>query len=101
MRTRLAATRAPTPASPSVEDGWGYAIRRAWRNGSHDLFGFTTDRHQADRALARDHRFWRSGPVRPAAVYVVATPACAVIAHPVDGCRSSSCPDSLGRGEVR
>ncbi|QOC94340.1 hypothetical protein [Micromonospora craniellae] len=94
--------RTPTVGGTgSSEEVWGWAVRREWRDGRHDLFGFTADRHMADRAVARDRGFWRVGPVRPAAVYVVAANASAVVGHPVSGCCDSSCPDSPERGEVR
>ncbi|MEU3455261.1 hypothetical protein ABZ671_16945 [Micromonospora sp. NPDC006766] len=80
---------------------WGYAVRREWSNGSHDLFGFTSDKGEAERSLTRDQSYWRRGPVRPVAVYVVAANASAVEQHAVDGCRSASCPDSPKRGELR
>ena len=106
LATRLGVTH-PAGAVPhagagtSTEFVWGYAIRREWRNGSHDLFGFTPDAGIAQRRLARDQSYWHYGPVRPAAVYLV--PACLgdVDRHPVGGCRRSWCPDSLERGESR
>ncbi|MEU7753662.1 hypothetical protein [Micromonospora sp. NPDC049171] len=81
------------------EYAWGYAIRREWPDGAHDLFGFTPDTHTAIRRLHRDRSFWRGGPVRPTAVYLVPTNAAEVDGHPVDGCRRSECPDSPQRGQ--
>ncbi|MDG4807639.1 hypothetical protein O7634_12840 [Micromonospora sp. WMMD1120] len=83
----------------STEYAWGYAIRREWPDGTHDLFGFTADTDTATRQLNRDRSFWRSGPVRPTAVYLVPANAADVGAHPVDGCRRSGCPDSPKRGQ--
>lgn len=83
------------------EYAWGYAIRREWPDGTHDLFGFTPHAHLAQRRLDRDLGFWRSGPVRPAAVYLVAANAADVGRHPVDGCRGAWCPDSPERGQQR
>lgn len=88
-------------AGASTEFVWGYAIRREWPDGSHDLFGFVPDKEKAERSLARDRSFWRDGPVRPVAVYLVPASAADVDRHPVDGCRASWCPDSLQRGESR
>lgn len=85
----------------SEEFAWGYAIRREWPDGAHDLFGFTVDADAAQHQLDRDECYWRSGPVRPAAAYVVPANAGDVNRHPVDGCRSSSCPNSPERGQQR
>lgn len=83
----------------SSEYAWGYAIRREWPDGAHDLFGFTPAAGTAIRRLQRDRSFWRGGPVRPTAVYLVPANAADVGAHPVDGCRRSGCPDSPERGQ--
>ncbi|SCL17917.1 hypothetical protein GA0074694_2174 [Micromonospora inyonensis] len=80
---------------------WGYAVRREWSSGAHDLFGFTPDAAIAQRRLDRDQGYWRTGPMRPAAVYLVAANAVDVNRHPVDGCRMVSCPDSPRVGEWR
>lgn len=85
----------------SAEYAWGYAIRREWPNGMHDLFGFTADQQAAERSLDHDQRYWRRGPIRPTAVYLVAANASDVNRHPMDGCRSTSCPDSPERGQRR
>ncbi|MDG4795173.1 hypothetical protein [Micromonospora sp. WMMD1082] len=105
LLSALMSTAHAGAAVPAADDDvaareglWGYAIRREWRNGEHDLFGFTSDRDEADRAVACDERFWRRGPVRPLAVYVVPTNAAGVDRHSVDGCRAGSCPDSPVRG---
>ncbi|MET8278471.1 hypothetical protein [Micromonospora sp. NPDC005174] len=83
----------------STEYAWGYAVRREWPGGTHDLFGFTPDADTAIRRLDRDRSFWRGGPVRPMAVYVVPANAADVDSHPVDGCRMVGCPDSPERGQ--
>ncbi|MFI7578327.1 hypothetical protein [Micromonospora sp. NPDC049497] len=80
---------------------WGYALRREWPDGTHDLFGFTPEAGTAQRRLDRDQGYWRSGPVRPMAVYVVAANAADVKQHPVYGCRRSGCPNSPDRGQQR
>ncbi|MEU9508574.1 hypothetical protein AB0D32_20130 [Micromonospora sp. NPDC048170] len=82
-----------------MEYVWGYAIRREWPDGAHDLFGFAADPETAQRWLDRDRAYWRGGPVRPAAVYLVAANAADVDRHPVAGCRRSCCPDSPERGQ--
>ncbi|MFY1597347.1 hypothetical protein [Micromonospora sp. WMMD737] len=78
---------------------FGYAIRREWPSGEHDLFGFTPDADIAQRHLDRDQGYWQSGPVRPAAVFVVAVNARDVERHPVGGCRQSWCPNVPERGQ--
>lgn len=83
----------------STEYAWGYAIRREWPDGTHDLFGFTAETDTAIRRLNHDRSFWRGGPVRPTDVYLVPANAADVGAHPVDGCRRSGCPDSPQRGQ--
>lgn len=98
-RTGVAVTHAGDVTS--TEYVWGYVIRREWADGRHDLFGFTADADKARRRLDRAERFWRGGPVRPVAVYVVAANASDVNQHPVDGCRSTLCPDSPERGQCR
>lgn len=78
---------------------WGYAVRREWADGRHDLFGFTPDAGTARHRLDRDQDYWRRGPIRPTSVYLVPANASDVNRHPVDGCRRRSCPDSPERGE--
>ncbi|WP_431937068.1 hypothetical protein [Micromonospora sp. RP3T] len=82
----------------SDEVAWGYAVRREWANGLHDLFGFTADAKAAKRQLDHEAAFWRLGPVRPVAVYLVAATSVEVDRHPVGGCDRTSCPDSPDRG---
>ncbi|WP_084757054.1 hypothetical protein [Micromonospora cremea] len=83
----------------SMEYAWGYAVRRQWPDDAHDLFGFTPQADLARRRLDRDRGYWRSGPIRPTAVYLVAANAADVSRHPVNGCRHSCCPDSTQRGQ--
>ncbi|MFJ6200138.1 hypothetical protein [Micromonospora sp. NPDC092111] len=96
-RTRADVTNRAEGASDTFV--WGYAIRREWPDGAHDLFGFTPRADVALRRLDRDRGYWRTGPVRPTAVYLVAVNAADVAAHPVRGCRRSSCPDAPQRGQ--
>lgn len=77
---------------------WGYAVRREWPDGTHDLFGFVARLEEAEERVARDRRYWRAGPVRPTAVYVVGASEGDVLRHPVDGCRSVWCLSSVERG---
>ncbi|WKU03932.1 hypothetical protein [Micromonospora sp. HUAS LYJ1] len=77
---------------------WGYALRREWPDGTHDLFGFTPRADVALRRLDRDRGYWRTGPVRPVAVYLVPVHAADVTTHPVRDCRKASCPDAPRRG---
>ncbi|MFI7025160.1 hypothetical protein ACIBMZ_20830 [Micromonospora sp. NPDC049900] len=88
-------------AGTAAENVQGFAIRREWRNGSHDLFGFTPDKEVAERSLVRDKRYWLYGPVRPEAVFLLPVNAADVDRHPVDGCFGSLCPDTRERGELR
>ncbi|WP_328340534.1 hypothetical protein [Micromonospora sp. NBC_00421] len=101
-------SRPTAPDSADGEDGagvgagvdlWGYAIRREWSDGAHDLFGFTPRAGVALRRLDRDRGYWRGGPVRPTAVLLVTASAGDVVSHPVRGCRKLSCPDSLQWGQ--
>ncbi|MFG3423245.1 hypothetical protein [Micromonospora sp. NPDC048063] len=103
MLTTARIGAAVTDAGDVTSDAyaWGYAIRREWPDGTHDLFGFTPDADTAQRQLDRDGGYWRSGPVRPTAVYLVAANAADVNQHPVDGCRTTSCPNSPNQGEWR
>lgn len=100
VRTGGTVTDAGDVTSPP-EWAFGYAIRREWPNGAHDLFGHAPDAATAQRRLNRDRAFWAGGPVRPAAVYLVPASAADVERHPVDGCRRSGCPDSPERGQQR
>ncbi|MEU7802636.1 hypothetical protein AB0B10_25590 [Micromonospora arborensis] len=86
-------------AVTAMEYAWGYAIRREWPDGAHDLFGFAPDQGTAQSALERDRGYWRSGPVRPTTTYLVAASAADVDRHPTVGCRRSCCPDSPERGQ--
>lgn len=97
IATACTADLALADNTTSTEYAWGYAIRREWPDGTHDLFGFVADTDTAIRRLNRDRSFWRGGPVRPTAVYLVPANAADVGAHPVDGCRRSGCPDSPQR----
>ncbi|QKW13411.1 hypothetical protein [Verrucosispora sp. NA02020] len=94
--TAAGADTTPGAAMPS-EYLWGYAIRRQWPDGSHDLFGFTPDPQTAAHRLTRDRSYWRTGPIRPTAVYLVPTNDATVHHHPVTGCRHHSCPDNPDR----
>lgn len=101
----------PARTRPATPDGagdadmgsevhlWGYALRREWPDGTHDLFGFTPRADVALRRLDRDRSYWRTGPVRPTAVYLVPVHAADVVAHPVRDCRKPSCPNSPQRGQ--
>lgn len=106
---RLSTTCRPLPIDAAVTDAGvvtpagtiGFGVRRVWPDGSHDLFGFTEDVEAAMKNLDRDRAFWRRGPRRPAAVYLVATSAADVDRHPTSGCLSASCPNIQMRGSLR
>lgn len=78
---------------------WGYANRRGWPDGHHGPFRFTPDVDTTRRRLDHDQGYRHGGPVRPAAVYLMAAIADDAHRHPADGCQRSSCPDSPERGE--
>ena len=97
-------TAAALDAADGTRDdayAWGYALRREWPDGTHDLFGLTPTADTAQRRLDRDRGHWRNGPVQPTAVYVGAANAADVKQHPVQGCRHSGCPNSPDRGQQR
>lgn len=83
----------------SAEYAWGYAIRREWPDGHHGPFRFTPDVDTTQWRLDHDQGYRHGGPVRPAAVYLMAAIADDAHRHPADGCQRSSCPDSPERGE--
>jgi hypothetical protein len=58
---------------PARLEPWqpGFAVRRDWPDGTHDLVGFRTTALQAHRFAERDRRYWRWGPLRPRAWAVV------------------------------
>ncbi|MFJ2087527.1 hypothetical protein ACIOBK_33720 [Micromonospora chokoriensis] len=97
FRTGASVTDAGDVTSDAYE--WGYAVRREWASGDHDLFGFAPDAATAQRQLDHDRNYWCHGPVRPAAVYLVPAGAADVARHSVVGCRLSCCPDAVERGQ--
>jgi hypothetical protein len=70
-----------------------YAVRRLWPDGSHDYIGLSQLPAEAQRALERDRRYWRRGPVRPSDYRVVAISAHDFNLHRYrHTCRSPDCP---------
>ncbi len=74
------------------EDPWGYAVRRDWPDGTHDLYAFTVQRERADQQLNRDRGYWRPGLMRPTAMWVVRVSPAHLQGHKQDGCRNGRCP---------
>ncbi len=69
-----------------------YAVRRDWRDGTHELLCPRRDERRAARALAGDAAYWRPGPLRPQLSLVALTLA-EFRSHPANGsCRSTACP---------
>jgi hypothetical protein len=69
-----------------------WAVRRDWRDGTHEYICPRRVEGRARRALADDAAFWRRGPVRPT-LSLVWLPLAEFRAH-VRGhaCRSKTCP---------
>ncbi|GAA4263425.1 hypothetical protein GCM10022255_107860 [Dactylosporangium darangshiense] len=65
----------------------GYAVRRTWPDGLHELLCFRSRQARVERLLARDMRSWQRGPIRPVAWHVVPVDLRSYRAH--DG----RCPD--------
>jgi hypothetical protein len=43
----------------------GYAVRREWPDGTHQLVGFSARPAAMVRFIRRDRSYWRGGPGRP------------------------------------
>jgi hypothetical protein len=69
-----------------------FAVRRQWPDGGHDYIALSATPGEAQRALERDRRYWRRGPVRPSDCRVVAISARDFDLHRFrHGCRSPDC----------
>ncbi|MDT4989335.1 MAG: hypothetical protein QOI74_3429 [Micromonosporaceae bacterium] len=70
MATRQGVTTEP---AQRLRETWeaGFATRRDWPDGSHDVVGFRWSATSAARFRERDRRYWRRGPVRPTTWAVV------------------------------
>jgi len=74
----------------------GYAVRRDWPDGTHELVGFQAAPVEAARFLQRDRWYWRRGPLRPRAWDVVLVSRRDFELHAVrHDCRSPDCPRSF------
>jgi len=73
----------------------GYAVRRDWPDGTHELVGFGFLRVRAERFAKQDQAYWRPGPLRPYAyaVVVVSRRDFRLHARRYD-CRSLDCPSA-------
>jgi len=71
----------------------GYAVRRDWPDGTHELVGFRFLRIRAERFAQQDRAYWRRGPLRPYAyaVVVISRRDFRLHARRYD-CRSPDCP---------
>jgi hypothetical protein len=81
--------------APLTRESWqaGYAARREWADGSHDLVGFRWTEASAAKFVDRDRWYWRRGPVRPQSWELVLVSRRDFDLHAGrDGCRSPGCP---------
>jgi hypothetical protein len=81
-------------------DAWslGFAIRRDWPDGSHELVGFTESETRAERFVRRDREYWRRGPVRPRSWQIVAVSRRDFDLHERRfGCQAPDCPTADDR----
>lgn len=56
---------------PSIGNQAGFAVRRDWPNGEHDIVTWRLDPDGLDRWIVRDHEFWLRGPYCPVSWTVV------------------------------
>ncbi|MEV0732299.1 hypothetical protein [Polymorphospora sp. NPDC050346] len=81
------------PALPPEPIKDGFAVRRDWPDGTHTYFGLSRTFEQAQHRLARDHDYWRLGPLQPVAWSVVEIPRQQLDAHHGrPDCRALDCP---------
>ena len=76
-------------------DAWdtGFAVRRDWPDGSHELVGFTESESRAERFIRRDREYWRRGPLRPLSWQIVVVSRRDFELHERRfGCRAPDCP---------
>jgi hypothetical protein len=81
----------------------GYATRRDWADGTHDLVGFCWAATSATRFVARDRRYWRRAPLRPTGWTVVLISRRDFDLHAARfDCRSPGCsmPASASAGQA-
>lgn len=71
----------------------GFAVRREWPDGTHQLVGFSSRQAAMVRFIRRDRSFWRPGPLRPRSWEVVAVSRRDFVLHARRrDCRSPDCP---------
>jgi hypothetical protein len=71
----------------------GYAVRRDWADGTHELVGFRWTGASASRFVDRDRRYWRRGPLRPCSWAVVMVSRRDFDLHATrHECRAPDCP---------
>ena len=71
----------------------GYAVRRDWPDGTHDLVAYRREGTALDGFVARDREYWRWGPLRPARWTVVVVSYRDFNLHARrHGCQAPDCP---------
>ena len=71
----------------------GYAVRRDWPDGSHELIGFRSAAASLGGFIRRDRAYWQRGPLRPDRWTVVVVSRRDFDLHSArPGCRSPDCP---------
>jgi hypothetical protein len=91
MREHLGRGASRSPARQPWEAG--YAVRRDWPDGTHEIIGFRWTAAAAARLLAGDRHYWRRGPLRPSAWAMVVVSRRDFDLHARrPGCRSPDCP---------
>jgi hypothetical protein len=71
----------------------GYAVRRDWPDGAHELISFRWAVVSAAKLIDRDRQYWRRGPARPQSWAIVMISRRDFDLHAARaGCRSPDCP---------
>jgi hypothetical protein len=71
----------------------GFAVRREWPDGTHQLVGFSSRQAVMVRFIRRDRSFWRAGPLRPRSWEIVTVSRRDFALHAKRrDCRSPDCP---------
>jgi hypothetical protein len=82
-----------------AREAWhtGYAVRRDWEDSAHEMISFRWTVVAAAKALDRDRRYWRRGPMRPVSWAIVLISKRDFDLHADrHGCRSPDCPSAVG-----
>jgi hypothetical protein len=71
----------------------GFAVRREWPDGTHQLVGFSSRHAAMLRFVQRDRSFWRAGPLRPRSWEIVTVSRRDFDLHAKRrDCRAPDCP---------